>query len=81
MPVVARSKAWVYGLSLLELRFRIPQENRGLFLLIVVCCQVEVSAAGRKNAIACDASKFELEISTMKRSRPAGAVEPRKKNS
>ena len=53
--------------------------------MTVVCCQVEVSTTGRSlfkgmlYAIECGVSQRELENSTRRRPRPAGAVDPRKK--
>ena len=44
--VAARSKAWVYSGLLLGFCFRIPAGHGCLRLMIVVCCQVEVSASG-----------------------------------
>ena len=46
IPVSARSKAWVRSRGLLRLRVRIPP---GTWMSVVsaVCCQFEVSAAGR----------------------------------
>jgi hypothetical protein len=50
VPVVERSKARVCGRSFRGLRVRIPPVEEGhgcLFLVSVVCCQVEVPATGR----------------------------------
>ena len=47
IPVALRSKAWVCAASLLGLWVRIPPGHRCLSLVIVVCCQVEVSEPGR----------------------------------
>jgi hypothetical protein len=49
----------------------------------VVCCQVDVSATGRslvqRSHTECGVSGCYLETSTVRRSRPTRAVEPRKK--
>ena len=62
------------------LRGRIPPEAWCLSLVSVVCCQVEVSATGRlfvqRNPTECGVSECDLEISTMRKSMPTGAVEP-----
>jgi len=42
--LAARSKAWVCGLSLAELRVRNPPGHGCLSFMCVVCCQIEVSA-------------------------------------
>ena len=43
--MAARSKAWVYGRSLAGIAGSNPAGGHGcLSVLIVVCCQVEVSA-------------------------------------
>ena len=45
VPVVARSKASVFGLSPVEIADSNPSGWHGyLSVVIVVCCQVEVSA-------------------------------------
>ena len=47
-PVAARSKAWACGRSLAGVSGSNPTGGHGyLFLVSVVCCQVEVSATGR----------------------------------
>jgi hypothetical protein len=43
IPVVAQAKAWVCGRSLAGIAGRIPPGER-MFVVSVVCCQVEVSA-------------------------------------
>ena len=84
IPVPARSKAWVCGRSLAG----ITGSNRAGFmdvcLLWVLCGQVEVCVTGQslvqRSLTECDASECDLEISTMRRSRPTRAVEPCKKH-
>jgi len=44
--VAARSKAWVYGLSLAGIVGSNPAGGMDVSVLSVVCCQVEVSATG-----------------------------------
>jgi hypothetical protein len=45
--VVARSKSWVYGRSLVRIAGSNPGRGHGcLSVVSVVCCQVEVSATG-----------------------------------
>jgi len=69
IPVAARSKAWVRSCGLLGLRVRIPP---GTWMSVVsaVCCQFEVSAAGRslvqRTPTECDVSECDLETSTMR---------------
>jgi hypothetical protein len=47
IPMAARSKKWVYGLSLVEIAGSRPAGGNGhLPLMSVVCCQVQVSASG-----------------------------------
>jgi hypothetical protein len=47
-PVAARSKAWVCGRLLAGIAGSNPIDGHGyLSIVIVVCCQVEVSATGR----------------------------------
>jgi hypothetical protein len=47
VPVVARSKAWVYGRSPAEILGSNPTRGQGrLSVVSVVCCQVEVCATG-----------------------------------
>jgi hypothetical protein len=45
IPVAARSKAWVCGRSLAEMRVRIPP-GAWMPVVSVVCCHVEVSVSG-----------------------------------
>ena len=47
IPVAARSKAWVYGHSFVGIAVSNPAGVMDVFLMSVVCCQVEVSATGR----------------------------------
>ena len=51
-----------------------------LSVLSVVCCQVEVSASGcllaQRSATDCGVSEYDLETSTMRRSRTTRDVEP-----
>jgi hypothetical protein len=48
IPVAARSKVWVYGRSFAGIcGFQSHLVHGCLFLVSVVCCQVEVSASGR----------------------------------
>ena len=44
--LAARSKAWVYGHSLAGIVGSNPTGGMDVSLVIVVCCQVEVSASG-----------------------------------
>ena len=46
IAVAARSKAWVFGHSLVEIVGSNPAGGMDVCLLSVVCCQVEVSALG-----------------------------------
>jgi hypothetical protein len=47
IPVVARSKAWVYGHSLAGIAGSNPTGGMDVLSVVsVVCCQVEVSATG-----------------------------------
>jgi hypothetical protein len=45
VPAAVRSKAWVCGRSLLRLGVRIPPWAWMSVFVIVVCCQLEVSAS------------------------------------
>ena len=51
IPVVARSKAWVYGRSLAGIAGSNPAGNMdvSLSLVSVVCCQAEASATCRSH--------------------------------
>jgi hypothetical protein len=66
IPVAARSKAWVCGHCL---RVRIPP-GASLYLVSVVCCQVEVSASGRslvqRSPTECGESDCDREASIMR---------------
>ena len=68
---------WDYG-------FESRREHVCLSVVIVVCCQVEVSATDRspiqRSSTECDVTEYDLETSTMRKSRLTRAVEPRKKN-
>jgi hypothetical protein len=44
--VAARSKAWVCGRSLAGFMGSSPAGDMDVYLVSVVCCQVEVSASG-----------------------------------
>ena len=46
IPVAARSKGWVRGLLLAGTAGSNPAETWTMFLVSVVCCQVEVAASG-----------------------------------
>jgi hypothetical protein len=43
-PVAARSKSWIHSRSLAGIEGSNPTGGKGVCLLCVVCCQVEVSA-------------------------------------
>jgi hypothetical protein len=44
VPVAARSKAYIYGRSPTAIVGSNPNRRMDVYLLCVVCCQVEVSA-------------------------------------
>ena len=73
---------------LLGLGVRITPGAWKSVLVSVVCCQVEVSEVSathlslvQGSPTDCGVSKYDLEISTMRMSRPTRAVEPVKKRS
>ena len=79
--MAARSKAWICGLALAGVAGSNPARGHGCLSLVnVVCCQVEVFATGRslgqRCPTGCGASKFDLETSTIRRSRTTRVVEP-----
>jgi hypothetical protein len=63
--------------------FELSWGHGSLSLVIVVCCQVEVSATGRSfvqgSPTESGVPECDLETSTMRRPRPIRAVEPLKK--
>ena len=65
---------------LLDCEFEFRGGHGGLSVLSVVCRQVEVSASAcslaQRSPTDCGVSVCDLETSTMRRSRPARAVEP-----
>ena len=69
IPVASRSKAWVRSRGLLGLRVRIPP-GTWMSVVSVVCCQFEVSAAGRslvqRTPTEYGVSECDLETSTMR---------------
>jgi len=46
IPVVARLKEWVWGLSLAGIVGSSPAGRGCLFIVSAVCCEVDVSAPG-----------------------------------
>jgi hypothetical protein len=70
VPAVTRSKAWVYGRSLLGWWVRIPP-GAWIFLSCEYCCQVEVSASGwslvQRSPTECGMSECDRETSIMMR--------------
>jgi hypothetical protein len=76
IPVAARSKAWVFGRSLTGIVGSNPAGGHGcLSLVIVVCCQVEVSATGwflvQRSPTECGVSKIVImKPRKMRRPRP-----------
>jgi hypothetical protein len=80
--VAARAKAWVCGRSLARIAVSNPA-GAWLFLVSVLCCQVEVSATGcslvKRSPTECVVSNYALTIWTRRRSRHTRAVEPLKK--
>jgi hypothetical protein len=83
--VAARSKAWVYGLSLFGIMVSNPARGHGcLSVVSVVCCQVEVSATGwslvQRSPTECGVSKCVIVKLRQRGGRgPLGAVAPWKK--
>jgi len=76
VPVPARSKAWVYGHSLVGIAGSNPAKGMKVYLLSVVCRLVEVSASGwlllQRSATECGVSECDRETWTMRRPWPNG---------
>jgi hypothetical protein len=68
--VAARSKAWVCGRSFAGNAGSNPAGVMGVCVVIVVCCQVEVSASGRslvqRTPTDCGVSECDREASKMR---------------
>jgi hypothetical protein len=86
-PVAARSKAWVYGRSIVRIAKSNPAGDMdiSMSLVIVVCCQVEVSAIDRllvqRSSTECCMSECDGQNSILWRPRITRVVEPwNKKN-
>jgi hypothetical protein len=80
IPVAARCPTWVCGHSLAGITGSNPAMGMDvLFLVSVVCCQVEVSAKGRslvqRSHTECDVSGCYTETSTIRKPMPTRAVE------
>ena len=69
VPVAARSKAWVCGPSLAGIVGSNPA-GAWMFVVSVVCCQVEVSASGwslvQRSFTDCGVSEYDHESSIMR---------------
>jgi hypothetical protein len=81
MPVAERSQSWVCCCSLAGVAGWNPARGHVcLFLVSVVCCQIEVSATGQslvqRSPTECDVSDCDLEISTKRRPRSTRAKQP-----
>ena len=77
--MAARNKGWVCGHSLAEITGSDPAGGHGcLFILIVLCCQVEVSATGRslvqRTPTECGVRKAEITRGYFTRYSPASSV-------
>jgi hypothetical protein len=71
IPVAARSKAWVCGLSIVGIVGSNPAVGHGCLCVVsVVCCQVEVSATGwslvQRSPTECGVSEGDREVSIMR---------------
>jgi hypothetical protein len=74
--VAGRSRAWVCGRSLTGITGSNSDRGHGcLSLVIVVCCQVEVSATGL-SLVQRSPAECDLETSTMRWPRNKGSVGP-----
>jgi hypothetical protein len=84
--VATRSKACVCGCSLAGVGVPIPPGAHGcLSLVIVVCCQIEVSAKSwslvQSSPTECGISECDLEASIMRRTWPTrGCCDKKKRN-
>ena len=80
IPVLARSKARVYGLSLAGN----PASGIDVFLVNVVRCQVEVSALGRSlvqsSPAECRVSEYDCEALIIRRHWPTRGCRAMKKS-
>jgi hypothetical protein len=82
MPVVARSKAWACGCSLVGNVGSNPAGggHGGLSLISFVCCQVQVSSSGwslvRRSPTECGVSDCDYEPSVIRRPVPSRTVAP-----
>ena len=79
--MAARPETWACGLSLAgNGGFESRRGHGGLSLMIVVCCQVEISGVDRslvqRRPTKCDVSEHDLETSPIRRPRHTTAVEP-----
>ena len=67
IPVAEPSKAWVYGRSLVGTAGSNPAEGMAVSAVIVLCCQVEVSASGwslvQRSPTECGVSECDREAS------------------
>jgi hypothetical protein len=80
IPVAARSQTWVFGRSLCwDCGFKSRRGHGCLSLMIVVCCQGEVSASGwtlvQRSPTACRVSEFDREASRTGKARIRKRVE------
>jgi hypothetical protein len=72
---------WVCGFSFAGINGLNPAGGKDVSFARVVFCQVEVSATGRSlvqsSPNECNVSECDLETSTIRRSRPTSAADPR----
>jgi hypothetical protein len=82
-PVAARSKLWIYSSSLAGIAGSNPTGGRGVCLVCIVFCQVEVSAKSlsvvQRSPTERGVSEGESEASIMIGPDPLGAVTPQEK--
>ena len=75
-PVAAPSKAWVCGRSLAGTEGSNPAEGMDVCLLYLLYVVRSGYSLVHRSTVECGVSECDLETTTMRRSRPTGAVKP-----